>query len=305
MGTIRTSPGSSGKIGLPGLAEIPFSETAGNAGLRRPALKVTFDTNTLSGVVDPDQELGSAYHPVYQAVHDAVNAGRIRGFFSEAVVTLDAIGHKSKAEILGAARFVSETVSTGPNHITITLGPRWPRVDIDHRILARIESARVMGMRALIGPRRFGDSLAVRGFGEDFYEPYPSSAAFLVAVDTANALDKAIVAKGLGRAQVIKLAKFFSQRDGAAGEWWPQGLERTRSAAERKKVRDVVNEWADGEALAAHAGYGNDLFCTHDRGGGLGDRSVLHPSHRAWLSETHDVTFVDVAELAERLATAP
>jgi hypothetical protein len=211
----------------------------------------------------------------------------------------------AKAEVLGAARFVSETASTGPNQITIALGPRWKRVDIDHRILTRIKTARAIGMRGLIGPRRFGDGLVVRGFGEDSYESYPSGAAFVASADTANALDAAIVARGLGRAQVIELAKFFSERDGADGEWWPQGLERTRSAAERKKVRLAVNEWADGEALAAHAGYGNDLFCTDDRGGDLGDRSILHPSHHAWLSETHGVIFVNVAELAERLAAAP
>lgn len=284
-----------------------FSQTGANAALRQSHVTVTFDTNTLSGVVDPDQdqEASPADHAAYQAVHAAVKTGQIRGFFSEAVVTLDAIGHKAKAEVLGAAHFVSEAASTGRNQITITLGPRWKRVDIDPRILARIETARAMGMRALIGPRRFGDSLVVRGFGEGFYEPYPSGAAFVAAADTANALDAAIVARGLGRAQVIELAKSFSERDGAAGEWWPQGLERTRSARERKKAGLAVNEWADGEALAAHAGYGNDLFCTHDCGGGLGDRSILYRSHRAWLSETHGVTFVTVAELAERLATAP
>ncbi|HXO67446.1 MAG TPA: hypothetical protein VN838_00665 [Bradyrhizobium sp.] len=272
---------------------------------RQPPVKVTFDTNTLSGVIDLDQSLGKADHTAYQAVHAVVKTGQMRGFFSEALVTLDAIGRKAKAEILGAARFMSEAASTGPNQITITLGPRWKRVDIDHRIQTRIETALAMGMRGLIGPRRFGDSPVVRGFGEGFYEPYPSGAAFVAAVDKANALDAAIVARGLGRAQVIELGKFFSERDGADGEWWPQGLGRIRSDAERKKVGLAINEWADGEALAAHAGYGNDLFCTNDRGRDLGDRSILHPNHRAWLSETHGVTIVNVAELAKRLATAP
>jgi hypothetical protein len=280
------------------------SQTEPNAALRRPPVSVTFDTNTLSGVVDPDQQFGAADHAAYQAVHAAVKMRNIRGYFSEALVTLDAIGRKAKAEVLGASRFASETASTGPNQITITLGPRWKHVDIDHRILARIETARAMGMRALIGPRRFGDSLVARGFGESFYEPYPSGAAFVTAAGTTNALDAAIVARGFGRAQVVELAKFFSERDGADGEWWPQGLERTRSAAERKKVRLFVNEWADGEALAAHAGYGNDLFCTVDGARDLGNRSILHPSHRAWLSEMHGVTCVNVAELPQRLATA-
>jgi hypothetical protein len=274
-----------------------FFPTEANATLRQQPVRVTFDTNSLSGVVDPDQEVGKANHAAYQAVHAALKAGYIRGFFSEVVVTLDAIGRKAKAEVLGHARFVSETTSTEPSRIMITLGPRWKRVDIDPRILARIETARAMEMRALIGPRRFGDSLVVRGFGE--------GPAFVAMANITNALDAAIVARGLGRAQVIELAKSFSERAGAAGEWWPQGLERTRSTAERKKARLAINEWADGEALAAHAGYGNDLFCTDDSGGDLGDRSILHPSHRAWLSQTHMVTIVSVAELAERLASVP
>jgi hypothetical protein len=234
-----------------------------------------------------------------------VKTGKIRGFFSEAVVTLDAIGRKTKADVLGAARFVSETASTGLNQITITLGPRWRRVVIDPRILSRVETALAMGMRALIGPRRFGDSLVVRGVGEDFYEPYPPGVTFVAAADTCNALDAAIVARGLGRVPVIELAKSFSERNGTPGEWWPQGLGWTRSAAERKKARLAVNEWADGEALAAHAGYGNNLFCTDDSGGDLGEKSILHPTHRTWLSKTHGVTFVNVVELADRLRTAP
>jgi len=126
---------------------------------------------------------------------------------------------RKAAEVPGAAPFVSaEIASTGPNQITIVLGPRWKRFDIAPLILARIEAARMIGMRALIGPRRFGDSLVPRGFGEDFYEPYPCGTAFVAAADTANATDAVIVARGLGRAQVIELAKSFSERDCAAGE---------------------------------------------------------------------------------------
>ena len=232
--------------------EMRSPHNEADVAIRETPVRVTFDTNTLSGVVDPSQECGNANISSYQIVHDAVNAGQIRGFFSEVVVTLDAVGRKAKAKILGAARFAAETTSTGPHEITITLGPRWKRVDIDSRILARIKNARAMEMRALIGPRRCGDSLVVRGFGEAFYEPYPPGAAFVATANTINTLDATIVARGLGRARVIELAKFFSERDGAPGEWWPQGLERTRSAAELKKARLAVNEWADGEAVAAH-----------------------------------------------------
>jgi hypothetical protein len=95
---------------------------------------------------------------------------------------------------------VFETTSTGPNEITISLAPRWKRLDIDPRILARVETACAMGMRALIGPRRVGDSLVAQGFGEGFYERYPPGAAFIAAAETTCALDAAIVARDLAAA---------------------------------------------------------------------------------------------------------
>lgn len=273
----------------------------GNRPRGRPMpLRVTFDTNTLSGVVDPSRVQGGADHVDCLAVKAAVVDGRIRGFFGEAVVALDALGGSEKVDALGATRIVSETTSTGPNQITISIGPRWRCPAINPQFLDRIAAARRMGMRALIGPRRFGDSLVVQGFGGDFYEPDPSAAALVKGADITNTLDAQIVARGLGRALVLDLGKAWSERDGAAGELWLQGLERTRDAAERKKACLAISEWADGEAVASHAGYANDLFCTEDRGGGLGERSILHASHRAWLSG-QGVECATVAELAQRL----
>ena len=276
-------------------------QTETNTTYSQPLFKVTFDTNTLSGVVGPDQQAGAVDQEAYRMVHNALKTGLIRGFFSEAVITLDAIGKKDKAAVLGATRFVSETISTAPNQVTIKFGPCWKRIDIDPRIRTRIEAALSIGIRALIGPRRFGDSPVVQGYGNDFYEAYPSGSAFETAVDATNTVDMAIVARGLGRARVIELAKSFSERDGATGELWLQGLERTRSNAETKAVRLAVNEWADGEALAAHVGYNNDLFCTNDQGGDLAEGSVLHPQHRSWLRESYGVNFVNITEMAALL----
>ncbi|MDA9545182.1 hypothetical protein ACM43_12160 [Bradyrhizobium sp. CCBAU 45321] len=71
----------------------------------------------MSGVVDLDQADHADYE-ARQAVRAAVKTGQIRGLFSEVLVTVDAIGRKAKAGVLGAARFVS----SGPIEITITLG---------------------------------------------------------------------------------------------------------------------------------------------------------------------------------------
>lgn len=73
------------------------------------------------------------------------------------------------------------------------------------------------------------------------------------------------------------------------------------SSLERKAVHKAINEWADGDAVAAHAGYGNDLFCTNDLGKGAGESSVLHPKNRAWLQSDYGIVFVTTLELAQRL----
>ena len=262
-------------------------------------VRVTFDTNVWSDLVDSDKEARDGDCTAIQRVRAALNDGRIRGFFSEATVTLDSIGRKEKSAVLGASRFEIKTASTSPSNIAISIGPSWKRTDMHPRFRACISAARRMGMRALCGPRRFGDTLVVRGFGEDFYEPLPLGTAFLEAVDRTNRVDSDIVSRGLGRFRVIEFAKFLSHRDGASGEWWPQGLERAQTDSERKKVALAVSELADGEALAAHAGYRNDFFCTNDQGGALGKRSILHPTHREWLSEMHGISIISAAKMAD------
>ncbi len=72
------------------------------------SLKVTFDTNTLKGVVTPDLCAGERDYAACQVVHEALRSGRIRGFFSEAVVALDALGRDDKVDIVGGARIESD-----------------------------------------------------------------------------------------------------------------------------------------------------------------------------------------------------
>jgi hypothetical protein len=276
-------------------------ETASPPALPGPT-SVTLDTNALSGVVDPDRWEGKPEYCDYCAIHAAVKRGSVRAFFSEAVVAIDAIARADKVETIGAARIISQATSTGANQITVSIGPRWQRPIIHEQFLARICSAQKLGMRALIGPRRFGDSVIAKGFGDDFYEPYPSGAAFEAAANRANEVDAAIVARGLGRSHIIALGRCFSKRAGTDGEWWPQGLQRTCTEEERKKARLAINEWADGEAIAAHAGYGNHYFCTEDQGRDLKTEAVLHASNQVWLHGTYGIKIITITELARLLS---
>ena len=264
-------------------------------------MKVTFDTNTLKGAVTPELNDGKSAVSDCMAVNAALKTGRIRGYFSEAMVALDALGQQDKVDVVGGARIVSETRATGPRSMTISIGPRWQRTPISDIFLARLQAARALGMRAMIGPRRIGDSLPVKGFGDDFYESYAEPAELIARGEKANEVDAALASRGLGRARAVKLGLEYSERCGKTGEWWPEGLGRARGDTEREAVRQAINEWADGDAIAAHVGYRNGLFCTEDFGGGAGEQSALHPVQRAWLATAFGVVFVTLSELATRL----
>jgi hypothetical protein len=266
-----------------------------------PSLKVTFDTNVLKGAVTPDLCAGEPEHAAYAAVNKALKSGQISGYFSEAVFALDALGREDKVDVVGGARMESQSYATGPSSITISVGPRWRRTPVNQQFLDRIQAALALGLRALIGPRHMAGSLSVQSFGESFYEPYASVEELIARGEKANEVDAALAKRGLGRASAVCLGLEYSKRDDATGEWWPQGIGRARGKAERKKVHEAINEWADGEAIAAHVGHGHDLFCTNDRGSGAGQQSALHPKNRVWLHDTYGVEFVTISELARRV----
>jgi hypothetical protein len=265
-------------------------------------LKITFDTNTLKGAVTPDLYAGKRDHAACLAVHEALRSGRIKGFFSEAIVALDALGRDDKVNVVGGARIESKTHATGAYTVMISIGPRWRRTPINQLFLERLQGALDLGMRAIMGPRRFADSLAVQGFGDDFYDSYSNPTELVARGEKANEVDAALARRGLGHARAVRLGLEYSEREGDGGEWWPQGLGRARDPHERKQVWAAINEWADGDAVAGHVGRGNDLFCTYDYGKKAGQQSALHPTHRGWLTETFGIEFVTLPELARRLA---
>ena len=156
-------------------------------------MKVTFDTNVLTRVVTPELCISQPPHDhaACVAVHDALKTGRIKGYFSEAVVALDVLGKEDKVAVVGGARVTSETYATNQSKITISIGTRWPRTPIHQKSLDLIRSAQKLGMKALIGPRHLGNSLSVPDFGEGFYENYVSPAEIVARGGKTNEVDSA------------------------------------------------------------------------------------------------------------------
>lgn len=261
-------------------------------------MRVTFDTNTLDRAARPKRFPKDPRQAEYVKVHDALAAGTITGYFSETLVTLEGIENKDRVEVLGSTRLESKMRATDENTITIDLSVQQDRKPLPPEFPRRIQAAQKLGMRALRGPARIG-WVRVRDNDCKFFEPDESVLELSRRLDKANDVATAIGTRGLGYATAVRLGLQFSARDGVVGELWLQALLRAQDDAEGRKVQRAIAEWADADSIAAHVGYGIDLFCSEDKGKSTGgEPSVLDEPNRAWLTSTYGVKFVTLTELA-------
>jgi hypothetical protein len=259
-------------------------------------LTVTFDTNTLNSVVLPKTaQRGTGASGA--TVRTAIQVGRIQGFFSETLITLEGIENKHRVEVLGKTRPVSKTSSTGPRKITIAVGFQHVRNPLNSQFLARVQAAVALGMRALRAPARMGGH-RLKGENWPFLEPAGGLPELLRCVDNVNEMATKIAKRGVGQAVAVELGVQFSKRAGVSEpELFLQGLGRAQDKSECCKVAKAIAEWADGDSVAAHYGFGIDQFCSDD----FAPPSVLHRDNRKWLSEEFGIQFVTLAELAKRV----
>jgi hypothetical protein len=188
---------------------------------------VTFDTNSLESVLSPataQREEGAAA----EVVRDAIANARISGFFSETLVTLEAIEGKKRAGTLGQTRIVSQSAETGKNQIQLTIGVKHFREPLNARFQERMRRIGRLGLLALYAPKRIG---GYHQNGMRFYEPVGEMAALLAAMDRVHSLATAISKRGFGMAVPIELGTAFTRRAKAPPELFVQGLGRAASGA--------------------------------------------------------------------------
>lgn len=137
----------------------------------------------------------------------------------------------------------------------------------------------------------------------ELYEPDGGIPELIRCMDKVNELTTEIARHGVGQAIAVELGLRFSQRDGVKNpELFLQGLGRAKDKPERKKVAEAIREWADGDSVAAHYGFGMKLFCSDDFRKNSAGRSVLDHDNRQWLSTKFGIEFVTLTDLAQRIS---
>lgn len=271
-------------------------------------MKTTFDTNTYRPVVEPERYINHPDYTSFKALHDAARAGRIQPFACEAMFTLEAVTRVDRAAYLASRRLTSEIKEseTDDGRITgsITLAPDHAQhPGLSAREVERLEKALDLGFRFLSQPR-------IGMARPPEMRPDLHRHRFATDADISSRLQKfsdvalAIQARGVGFARAAALGERARNRAKAAVPWFSLlADERFFNADERKELAAAVGEWVDGDNVAAHIAYANDVFCTLDTAG-KGRPSVFNGENRAWLSDTYCIRFATPTELASLLASA-
>ena len=267
---------------------------------RSMTLKVTFDTNVFTRFIDLEKGLDKIH---YENILKAIRSEAIRGYFSDTFVTLEGIMKIDRERILGSRRISFLTSSESPNRINITIGTSMCEPNLHDSHLCTVSSLLKLGLWGLRGLAYLGDNFSVPS-NIDLYESISVDALRQyrermgnVEIAIANRNQK--TDEHVGKCRARELGLKWLKRDQRDGEIWYQGLGLAKDKPESQQIVKAIAEWADGESIIRHIGYGNGYFCTSDKGKSANGASIFDDSHREWLACEFGVKFVTPKELSE------
>jgi hypothetical protein len=256
-------------------------------------LRVTFDTNVCNFISDPNKPGSPVAPAAADAVRAAVSEGRVKGFISEASLFVECLSFPEKLAYLAVA------------------GTSDPRPAPDPRTVAMFQDLASLGMKLLHAPL-IGAEIFIEGIawadddrfpiGErqdrffSFIEPLPRHKPLVVYGKSLSpaATGSHRIAVPTKNGFLVPIRQDWAARIKQAWDTNPAGHKQLEKA-----VRPDIGEWCDGLIVGSHYGYGNDVFCTTDKGKNAGSRSLLNMSNRPAL-EAEGIKLMTPEELVQR-----
>lgn len=264
-------------------------------------MKVTFDTNVFTRFITLEESADKIH---YEKILEAIKKEAIKGYFSDTFVTLEGVMRKHRVEIFGSRKISCfSSPSEFPNTINIAIGASMSKLDLHASHLNTVTSLLDLGLRGLKGPAYLGDNFSIPA-SMDIYESITTDELIkfrekMEAVEIAIGNKNIKTGKSVGKCRARKLGLKWLMRDHRNDEIWYQGLALCKDKSENKQVVEAIAEWADGESIVRHIGYGNNYFCTLDEAKNAKGASIFDSEHRKWLKCEFEVQFVTPKDLAE------
>lgn len=244
-------------------------------------MRVTFDSNAWEKIFDPvDRD--------WVSIRSAIECGRITGFICEAGFRIEAIRKSERsayfAEPAVDMQFpLSIVMRDGKPYVHLmSIGPD----DERHPGLPEVQSKKLKnalaaGMRLMRGAAWLGLPCPAEIRDPALFAQTSDNEREQRQIDAFAGIE----ARGVGKAAFD-----------AAGGW----NAAVGAHSTEKAFHKACAEWADGELVAAHIAYQNDILCTNDLARAAGN-SIFDLTNRAWLATEFGVRFATLEQLREQL----
>lgn len=241
-------------------------------------ITVTFDSNVWESIVDPGKRVNN---PAYEAIFTTITSGKIRPFFFEGVATIETVPKANRIDHFPNSR-PRITVKISDNPTRVIEGTPAPK--LSDYLSVNLPLALDLGFKFIRLPR-----IGLPIVPEEFW----ANDEFFTLEDRLERsfnFSQHIESLGMGRAKLDRETRDILKQQ-------TMGTRLVDKTRLRKAYAKAVAEWADGDALAAHYGYGIDYFCTNDRGRSAGTDSVFFASKLNELRQRFSLKIVDPNEL--------
>ena len=231
---------------------------------------VTFDSNVWESIVDETKlrdDLTS------QQLHELIKGGKIKPYFFEGIVILENIPRLQRKKHIS---------NYSPGNCDIVL---------NSYLEEKLPEAFELGFTFLKFPRIGIKSHKIIQDNLARDEKY----SLADRIERSQNCARFIESLGAGK------SKLHDGLDGGYGLGIIMQSKNDKSLSSQQYSKRV-GEWADGDAVSAHYGYGIDYFCTNDKAGNAGAASVFHQDNRQKLFDEYGVNVLSPVELIAELA---
>jgi hypothetical protein len=241
-------------------------------------MRVSFDSMVWEKIFDP-KDCKCA------PIRDALTARRLEGFICAAGFRIEAIENRDRAAYF-AEPYVDclfeIDMRDGVPYAKMSAGPDNTRHPGLHRVPAgKLQSALATGIRLMRGLNWTSLPEPQEILDPKIYVLETPEAAYERAQRQLD-ISALIDARGVGYAK-------FDEANG-----WSVRIKDTN------RFHEACAEWADGELVAAHIAYQNDILCTCE--GAKNARTVFNRTNRSWLNANYGVVFKTLDELLAEIA---
>lgn len=255
---------------------------------------ITLDSNVWEKMVCPDDALNTdPKFPIYKELNQFIGKEGLDFVISETVFSLEAIGRKERKKFFSGYTpkidMADNNEESQQSSISIAIGPNddlFP--DLSAQLLRKANIAFELGIKVLQLPR-----IAIPSPNVIHSHRYPATLAHIEATFSA--------------------AEFIEDQLNCGYSWLTKLFDKHNlpdiflsvyelPSYEENNVSKAIAEWADGDSIAAHIGYGGRYFCTNDKASNAGSGSVMHPKNIEILHKKFCLNVVSPEDLLDYLS---